>query len=595
MPGEGCHNAPVASVSNQRLDPIPPVATAIAVAIGLVALAIARGPGRFTTYPGRSGAAAFTVVAGLSLILAGLVCWRSRSTARIGALAVSAGIVWFAPIYDGWEGGPTLVRSLGLVASPVLVPILLHLILAYPTGRLRSRVHRGLVVAVYGGAAIFTLGLALFRDPFFDQYCWSNCTVNVFLLFSSPVLARRLTDLDRWFDAAAAVVVVTSYAARIALGSNVERRALLPVAAPTVLIATAAVWRATTMTRLPLEDPLEPTFLRGFLVACFGVFLLGAALVWAVVRAWLERRAVARTVTSLGDAPLPGSLESALAMAVGDADLRIAYWLPGPGRYVSADGTLVDEPVAQPGRSVTALVRDDRRVAMVSHAGGISELGREMGAAVRLGLENERLQAEVLAHLVELRASRARIVEAGDAERRRLERDLHDGAQQRLLALSYDIRLALAAAEADRDGRAASSLRGAIDHTQGALAELRELAHGIYPAILAEAGLGPAIASLADSAPIPVEIDTSLEGRCPAPAEGAAYLLVADGIEDAARRSASIASVGIAREVGSRSVTFDDDGSQRRSEMIGVADRVGAVGGRLLLEGTTLRAEIPCE
>jgi signal transduction histidine kinase len=586
----------MASDSVRRLDPTPLAATAIAVAIGVVALAIARGPGRFTTYAGRSGlAAALTAIAGLSLILAGLITWRTRSAFRIGVLAVCAGVLWFAPIYAGWDGGPTLVRSLGMLASPMLVPSLLHLILSYPTGRLRSRTQRVVIVAVYGGAAILTLGLALFRDPFFDQYCWSNCTVNTFLLGSFPRLARGLTNLNLRFAAAAAVVVVTLCAVRLATGTVSERRALLPIVVPAVVIAAAAVGRAVVLVRLPLEDPSDPAFVWVFLIACFGVLLLGAALVWAVVRARLERRAVARTVASLGEAPLPGSLESALAAAVGDPDLRIAYWLPGPGRYVSADGTLLDEPVAQPGRSVTALVRDDRRVAMVSHAAGISELGREIGAAVRLGLENERLQAEVLAHLVELRASRARIVEAGDAERRRLERDLHDGAQQRLLALSYDIRLALAAAEADRDGRAASSLEGALDRTQGALAELRELAHGIYPAILAEAGLAPAIASLADSAPIPVKLDTSLEGRSPASVEGAAYLLVAEGIEDAARRGASIANVGIAREDGSMIVTIKDDGSQRRSDMIGVVDRVGAVGGRLLLEGTTLRAEIPCE
>ena len=204
----------------------------------------------------------------------------------------------------------------------------------------------------------------------------------------------------------------------------------------------------------------------------------------------------------------------------------------------------------RPGAWSRALVQQGTRVAAVSHAATLPELERELGPAIRLGLENERLQAEVLFQLGELRASRARIVETGDAERRRLERNLHDGAQQRLLALSYDIRLAHASAEAESDDRARLLLAQALADVQAGLGELRELAHGIYPAILTEAGLAPALATLADSASIPVEFDDAVQGRYPEVVETAAYLMVAEAIEDAAGRGAGYAAVTVAHREG---------------------------------------------
>jgi signal transduction histidine kinase len=185
-------------------------------------------------------------------------------------------------------------------------------------------------------------------------------------------------------------------------------------------------------------------------------------------------------------------------------------------------------------------------------------------------------------------------VETGDSERRRLERDLHDGAQQHLLALSYDLRLARAQAHADGDPQTGSLLTQATDQAQAALDELRELAHGIYPAILTEAGLAPALASLADAAPLPVEVGDVAGGRYPAAVETAAYLLVAEALQDAAGRGASHAVVSVARDVGRLVVTVEDDGTDRTSPMVQLADRVGALEGRLTVEPTQLRAELSC-
>ncbi|HET6755514.1 MAG TPA: histidine kinase, partial [Jiangellaceae bacterium] len=190
--------------------------------------------------------------------------------------------------------------------------------------------------------------------------------------------------------------------------------------------------------------------------------------------------------------------------------------------------------------------------------------------------------------------SRTRIVETGDAERRRLERDLHDGAQQRLLALSYEMRLAGAGAATDGDVETASLLAEATGEAQAALGELRELAHGIHPAILTEAGLAAALATLADAAPLVVEIAEAAGERYPAPVETTAYFVVAEAIDDAARRGASYAAVRAPRQDERLVVDVDDDGSERTSTMIHLSDRVGAVGGRLEVEPTTVRAEIPC-
>jgi signal transduction histidine kinase len=567
----------------------------VALTLALGAIAVAQGPGRFTTYAGRSGlTATLTVAAGLALVGAGLITASGRQARRIGDLALLAGLVWFAPVWVGWDNGPSLMRSLGMVAAGFTFPLLVHLVVAYPTGRLQGAAARTLVAAAYLEAAVVALGRALFRDPFFDPGCWANCTDNLFLLRSLPGLTRAIEVADGWFTAAAAAALVLLCVWRLLRDSGPARRVLLPVALPAILLAATVVAHVVALQRRPLEDPSDPAFGTIFALGCAAVILLAVGLVWAAVRTRVQRRAVARIATSLGQAPPPGSVQTALAQAVGDPELTIAYWLPDTRRHVDASGRPVAEPVAKPGRAVTALVRDSRQIAVVSHTAALPDLEPELGAALRLALENERLQAQTLAQLDQLRASRVRVVETGDSERRRLERDLHDGAQQRLLALSYDLRLAHAHALADDDSQSGSLLTEATDQTQAALEELRDLAHGIYPAILAEAGLTAALTTLADAAPLPVEFHDMAQGRYPAATETAAYLLVTEALGDAAGRGASHAAVSAMQDGGRLVVTVQDDGTDRTSAMVQLADRVGALEGRLAVEPTRLRAELPC-
>jgi signal transduction histidine kinase len=326
--------------------------------------------------------------------------------------------------------------------------------------------------------------------------------------------------------------------------------------------------------------------------------VLAFGLARGVLETRRTRAAVSRLAGELGEAPPPGMLRDALAVAAGDPALEVAYWLPGTRRLVDGRGKPVEAPVPGRGRAVTPIVRNGRPVALVVHDAALLEgpaLGREIGSAARLAVENEQLQAEALAQLEDLRASRARIVETGDAERRRLERDLHDGAQQRLLALSYDLRLARAGAEAEGDQEHATLLASAGDEAQAALGELRELAHGIYPAILAEAGLAPALATLADEAPLPVELGEVPPERYGTPIETAAYLTVAEAIAEAAGRRATFVSVDVARENEQLVVQVRDDGAPGASALLNIADRVGALGGSLEVRPYSVRADIPCE
>jgi signal transduction histidine kinase len=353
----------------------------------------------------------------------------------------------------------------------------------------------------------------------------------------------------------------------------------------------------------PIDSWTHPTW---FWIVSVAMLAVPVALAVGLIWQGGGRGAVAGLVVELERTP-PGGVRDALARTLGDPTLELALWLPDRGEYVDATGRPVTLPGSDSGRATTILGLRDSPVAALVHDPILLErqkLLASAGAAARLALENERLQAELRAQLAELQASRKRIVAAGDDERRRLERDLHDGAQQRLLSIGLALQLARARLGPDANG-ATDLLAEADQELRATLDELRELARGIHPAVLTERGLAAALRSLADRATVPVTIAEMPDERLPAATEAAAYFLVSEALANVAKHArASHVRVRVAHTGGQLLVEVDDDGvggadPSGGSGLRGLADRVHALDGRLSVEstpgrGTTLHAAIPC-
>src|SRR5499427_2911478 len=560
---------------------------ALGAGFGLLTLAEARSaPGG--SFGGTSWVGAVAELgAGWSLIAAGVAeSWR-RPASRAGLLLVWAGIGWFFTDWNNPGLGSPAAFTFGLIASALAAPLVAHAALAYPAGRLDSRVDVRVLVFAYAGAGL-VLGLlpALFFDPG-RQGC-GLCPANLVLVRSEPALADGLQRVGLLLGLSWAAGLVAAGIRRLVRASPPLRRMLWPVLVPSgCYVLLAGLDLAHSLPRGTLgNDPLDYRLWLGE-AACLVLMALGVS--WAWVRDRRTRSAVVRLVMDAAQSPPPGGLRDVLAGMLGDPGLELAYPVGEPPRYVRTDG----QPVGiGPGRdeTLTPLARGGRTVAVLRHRAGLLDdpgLVQEVAAAARLGMENERLQAEVLAQLQDLQAAQARIVAGGDAERRRLERDLHDGAQQRLVALSLALRLpgpppgpAPAPRLTTLIGQAGHELRLAID-------ELRELAHGIYPAVLADEGLAAAVEALAETSAIPITVGHLPQERLPAPVEAAGYFLIAEASGLIATRPGAEGATVDARHEGDRliiQITSDaaaQPGQDLETALLDVTDRVGALGGRL--------------
>jgi signal transduction histidine kinase len=566
----------------------------LAGTLGILTLLVAREDVAWS-YAGTStlGRAA-ELAAGWALVAVGLLFWTRRQGNRFGPLLVVAGLLWFLPEWSNPAVGVSAAFTAGFVGFVACVPVVAHAALTYPRGRLRSRAEAGVVIAAYAGA-LLPLGLlpATVFDP--EAAGCADCPRNLALIrgdggffdaFNRYGLRLGLV----WLGALGAVLVWRLARSRRAAAATVWPAHLAAIA---YLALVAWDFQHSLQRGFLSTDSFERS-LRHYEAGALVAFALAVG--WELVREGEARAAVARLVIELGGQPRPGTVRDALARALGDPSLELAYRRGTADAYVDGSGRSV---VVDPGpdRAITPIVHGETPVGVLVHDPTLLErlgLLQDVLAAARIAIENERLQAEVRAQLEELRASRARIVETGDAERQRLERDLHDGAQQRVLALSFDLRLAQANAKADADGALPALLASAVEEAQAALGDLRRLAHGIYPAILAEAGLEPALVALADEAPIPVEVKEMTAERYPAAVETAMYVTLAQAIDDAARRGATFVSVALRRDRDRLVVTVEDDGGARDSPLVHVNDRVGALGGAVEAAATELRAEIPC-
>ena len=542
-----------------------------------------------TPSPGR--AAALTLVVGLSWSAIGLVQWLRRPSNRIGPLMLLFGFVWFAGrlIYTDHPA----LYTIGLFFGAVFFAVLGHLLLAFPNGRLEGRLARALVAAGYVDTIVL-LGVA---HLFYEGN--PGDPRNLALVDPDASLFDALKNTARGFGIALFTAALLLLAQRWRRATPRWRHAFGLVFWAGVAAAVASI---VNILEAPYE-PLGPLDAIAYLV----IALVPVALTIDVLRGTLARGAVADLVVQIGDTRAPGHLRDALARALHDPSLWLAYWLPDQGRYVDADGRTVELP-ADGGAAVTTIVeREGSPVAALVHDATLRDepqLVQAIGAAAGLALENERLQADLRARLAELKASRTRMVEATDAERRRLERNLHDGTQQRLVSISMALALAESKLSSDPP-TARRMLEEARDGLGTALQELRELSQGIHPAVLTERGLEPALRELVYLAPMPIQLDVPVNGRLPESVEAAAYYVVAEALANVAKyASARSVSVKVERVNGTAVVEVADDGRggadpARGSGLRGLADRVEALGGTLVVEssaglGTRLRAEIPC-
>ena len=523
---------------------------------------------------------------------AGIYAWWRRPDNRVGPLMTLVGFVWFLGSLT--YANAALPFTIGTVLDNLWVGALIHMLVAFPTGRVAAGLERRLVIVGWLAATALPFAAALVQAE--PPGC-GDCPENLLLVTDSDAAADAV-------DVTGFVVTIVLLGALVAVlyrrwrsWGKVQRRALSPV-----LWIGAAIGAFGLIIAVPVLLGADEVTDAVDSVLIVLVAALPFAFLAGLLRSSLSR---AGAVNAMFERVGGVSARDALAEALGDETLTLAYWLPDAGRYVDAQGRAVELPPAGAGRSVTEIAREGEPVAAIVHDPALDddpELVRTAGSAAALALANERLAAELRARIDELQATSARLVAASDAARRRIERDLHDGAQQRFVSLS--IMLNLARKTADPDSRTAALLDDALVELTAGLSELRELARGIHPAVLTQRGLAAGLDALAARAPFPVAISAELDEPLPPAVEAAAYFVVTEALTNVAKYAgASSAEVLVRRDEDRLVVEVSDDGvggadPSAGSGLTGLADRVAALGGRLEVRsrpssGTVVRAEMP--
>jgi signal transduction histidine kinase len=549
-------------------------------------------------WPGAFGPAIYLispVLVLLAYLVVGLAAGQRYPAERIGLLFTVVGYAWFLPSLTQLHS--PVPFTIGIATVSVYQAGLAHLALAWPYGRLKARLDVVVVVMTYCWNVGSNAVQLLFWNPAATG-CRPACPANVLMLDGSAPAYRTVGAINAVISPGMTAIVVTLIAWRWWQVHGYARRAM-----------TSLIWVAAPMAAYIVILSVPGNLgLSGLLVYGFGPLILiaaPAAYVFGIYRTTSARRAVGAALVDLEPGPSPGRLRDALAGALGDPGLRLAILAPGRGSYADTGGNIVD-PARLPAGTVLTPLDPASGAALIHHEDLRHEpdLVRVAVTAASLALEHARLQAEVQAQLDQVRASRARIVAAGDAERRRLERDLHDGAQQRLVTLSLALGMARGRA-AGGDPELESLIESASKEAREALAELRELARGIHPAVLTETGLDGAIQALVERSPVAVTVTAVPGERFPAAIEATAYFVISEALANVAKHVPSgTAEVTVSRLPGRLAVRVSDDGAggarpENGTGLRGLADRVASVGGVLNVHsppggGTRLDADIPC-
>lgn len=528
-------------------------------------------------------------VVGWVYLAAGVTAWLRRPSNRMGPLMVVGALAW---IGAGLANTPVpWLQAVGLTLATVPLAVIIHLLLAFPSGRLRGTLSKATVVATYFVGLVLQAPRYLY-DP-------EEAGNRLFVAERSD-----LADLGHWVQHGAGAVVIAVTALILARRLRDTAPQQRYVLAPLYVYSIAAVlWvpASSDLETLAFWDPLtratvQLLVLGGIPVAFTAVILLGGFARTGEIDelgAWLGAEEHARP-----------ELRDALAHTLGDPSLELAFWDGPTAAYVDAGGNTVALPLAGSSRAAVEVSVARRRVGAILYDETLiadPELVRRAGRVVAAALDRERLTAELRASRERLRISRARVVAAADTERRRIAHDLHDTVQTRLVLLAVEAH-GLRTDGSGSDGAAAELEAG----LQTAIDELRELVHGLLPAVLAERGLYDAVEDLADRMPLPIALELdSQRAPLPPPVESAGYFLVSEALTNAVKHAhAHELGLRIQRMNGKLAIEVKDDGiggasAGTGSGLRGMAERVEALDGHLSVEsppggGTSILAEVPC-
>jgi signal transduction histidine kinase len=590
----------------RRTSPRPAVVQTAVLGAGLAAVAgvaVAHSP--YFRHPAGQGALYGALIAGMTTVACVAL---HRGIERRMWLVVLTLALYSATALD------TLATPgldvLGQVAWAAVLVVAVYILLSFPEGRLPDQLARG-VVAMTGLAAVLVWGALLATAERLPEFmpasqCDDGCPRNpVRFLGGSATVGDALAVASWSVTAGALIAVGVALTFRMRTAPSISRRttgpilvAVLPVAAT---FAAAAVARAGGAAPATLERLGWFSTATSLTIPCaFLAGMLGAR----VFAGGALERLVARLSVGARDV----DANRVLAEALGDPSLTVAFWRVQRSEYVDARGHPVQPPTGGTGRSTTIVRQDGDPLAMIVHDAALDAepglVGAAGGAALMM-LENARLQADLRASIADLQASRARLASAADAGRREIERNLHDGAQQRLVALR--MRLAEAEAQAVSDDELRRSLGELGTDTEETIDELRSLAHGVYPAVLVDHGLASALTSVARRSPLPVRVETALPGRLAPAIEAAVYFCCLEAIQNAAKHAGASATVTVsvrahagrvAFEIRDDGVGFDVHDVHGGHGLTNLQDRVAAIGGNVHVAsgqgaGTTVRGDVP--
>jgi len=525
----------------------------------------------------------------LPYIFAGMVAWRRRPDSAFGPLMILAGFITQMSMLQ-WTSLP-LPNTIGQLCDLLVAAVWLHIFLAYPTGRLAGGAER--VVVVVGDVAALGLQVVILALGGFDD----NHLLSV---VKRPHAAEAVENVQLLVLSALALIGVGLLWGRWRSLPRWQRRR------PTQIVIECFGLSLVMLAALLVAGAFQ---LPGFEVIRLVTFAVAGlaplAFLAGLLDARLAKAGVGELLVQLRTDPTP-DLQALLAQALRDPTLYLIYWLPQYGSWADQDGNPTSLPRSDNGRRVTFVKQNGEQIAALIYDAGLGdepELVEAVSAAAGIALENGRLEAELRARLQELQGSRSRVVEAQQNERRRLERNLHDGAQQRLVALALE--LGLLAEKANNDPATQERLKRARGEVAESLDELRDIARGLHPAVVSGHGLAIALESLAAVTPLEVHLKTDGLPRLPEQLEVAAYYVVSESLTNAAKHAqADTVTVEVGVTTGTLIVEIVDDGiggadSERGTGLRGLADRIEALNGHLRVwssvgKGTRVRAEIPC-